>query len=188
MELSELKEKVAECTLCDLYKNRNKAVFSRGFYKAPIVICGMCPGPDENEVGYPFVGPAGKILDLALDEVFTGETESSDYVYITNLVKCFVKPGTTLDKKWMNTCLPYFVVQLILIKPKVIVGLGKDVCNYLLNSDTPIGAMRGKVYDYSKSIKMVCTYHPSYLVRGGGTKHRDFKKLVSDIKMACDLI
>lgn len=188
MELNELKERASECRLCDLHTGRNKAVFSRGHHEASIVVCGMCPGPDENKVGYPFVGAAGKILDSALNEVFVGEADPSDYVYITNLVKCFVNPGTTLEKRWMTACLPYLVAQLTIIKPKVVVGLGKDVCNYLLNVDSPIGHMRSKVYDYSKSIKMICTYHPSYLARGGGTNHRDFNKLVRDLKLAYDLI
>jgi len=138
----------------------------------------MCPGPEENKAGVPFVGTAGKILDAILLGAFG--KDSLD-VYVTNLVKCFVPPGTKLDDHWMSTCLPYFLVQLKLIQPKVVIALGKDVSNYLLNNDKTMGSMRGKVYDYM-GLKLVSTYHPSYLARGGGVKHKHFDRVVNDFQ------
>ncbi len=198
MDLNKLRDTAAKCELCDLCRGRNKPVFSRGNPGADTVICGMCPGPEENAVGYPFVGTAGKILDEILRAVFftdpyiarsiiTGETKLDDRVYITNLVKCFVPPGTKLTTEWMNTCLPYFLVQLNLIKPKVIIALGKDVGNFLLNNDLNIGVMRGKEYRYMSST-LICSYHPSYLARGGGSKHRHFSRVVDDFKLAVRFI
>ncbi len=181
MDLNKLRDTAAKCELCDLCRGRNKPVFSRGNPGADMVICGMCPGPEENAVGYPFVGTAGKILDEIL------HTISFDNVYITNLVKCFVPPGTKLTTEWMNTCLPYFLVQLNLIKPKVIIALGKDVGNFLLNNDLNIGVMRGKEYRYMSST-LICSYHPSYLARGGGSKHRHFSRVVDDFKLAVRFI
>jgi DNA polymerase len=183
MDLQTVQETAATCELCDLYKGRNKPVFARGNPKADMVACGMCPGPRENNVGYPFVGDAGAVLDEVLYSIFSGETEPSDYVNITNLVKCYVKPGTKLLEEWMIRCLPYFVAQIHFIQPKVIVGLGGDVCNFLLNNDLKIGQMRGKEYSYMGA-KFIPTYHPSYLLRGGGIKHRHFNFVVGDFKKA----
>ncbi len=189
MNLNDLKDTAAKCELCDLCRSRNKPVFSRGNPEADMVICGMCPGPEENAVGFPFVGTAGKILDEILQTIFTKESEFPPhyYVYITNLVKCFVPPGTKLATEWMNTCLPYFLVQINIIKPKVIISLGKDVGNFLLNNDLNMGVMRGKEYKYMSST-LICSYHPSYLARGGGSKHRHFSRVVDDFKLAVRFI
>ncbi len=191
MDLELVQQTAEYCTLCDLCKNRIKPVFGRGNPDADIVVCGMCPGPDENKIGLPFVGTAGKILDGPggiLHQIFTGETEPSDYVYITNLVKCYVQPGTKLSEKWMIRCLSYFVAQIHFIKPKVIIGLGGDVCNFLLNNDfLKIGQMRGKEYKYMGA-KFIPTYHPSYLARGGGIKHRHFNIVVEDFRRALKYI
>jgi len=140
----------------------------------------MCPGPDENKVGIPFVGAAGKILDSILNQM-------NYQTYITNLVKCYVQPGIPLDQKWMNICFPYFVIQMNIIRPKVVIALGKDVSNFLLNRDEKIGALRNKAYDYLSS-KLICTYHPSYLARGGGENHRDYIKVINDFNMATKYI
>ncbi len=188
MNLQTVQDTAATCELCGLCKNRIKPVFSRGYYDADIVVCGMCPGPDENKIGIPFVGTAGKILDEILGNIFTGETEPHDHVYITNLVKCYVQPGTALKEEWMVRCLPYFVAQIHFIKPKVIIGLGGDVCNFLVDRDSKIGQMRVRgVYHYMGA-KFIPTYHPSYLARGGGIKHRHFNIVVEDFKQALKYI
>lgn len=190
MNLDTVQQVAKHCILCSLCENRIKPVFGRGNPDADIVVCGMCPGPDENRIGLPFVGTAGKILDGpdgVLQQVFTGETEPNDYVNITNLVKCFVQPGTKLNKQWMVRCLPYFVAQIHFIKPKVIIGLGGDVCNFLLNNDLKIGQMRGKEYKYMGA-KFIPTYHPSYLARGGGIKHKHFNIVVEDFRQALKYI
>jgi len=188
MDLERLKTIQATCELCSLYKTRQRPVFERrsGIWKengpAEVMICGMCPGPEENKYGIPFIGTAGKILDAILEETINDRS-----VYITNLVKCFVTPGKSLEHEWMTTCLPYLLVQISLLKPKVIIGLGKDVCNYLLNTDAAIGKLRGNVYNYMGT-KLICTYHPSYLARGGGVNHRDFAKVLEDFKKAVSLL
>ena len=179
MDLKDLQLTAAECELCGLCRGRNKPVFARGDSSSKVVFCGMCPGPDENKAGIPFVGAAGQLLDAIL----VGAFGDNDSVYITNLVKCFVAPGTKLDNHWMSTCLPYFLVHLKLIQPKVIIALGKDVCNFLLNNEDNMGSMRGNVYDYMGT-KLIGSYHPSYLARGGGVKHKDFDRVVNDFKKA----
>ena len=182
MNLKDLQSTAAKCELCELHKGRIEPVFAKGSDVSRIVVCGMCPGPDENKAGVPFVGTAGKILDAILLNAFGDDSSSLD-VYVTNLVKCFVPPGIKLDPHWMNTCLPYFLVQLKLIQPKIIIALGKDVSNFLLRNDNNMGSMRGNVYRYM-GIKLMSTYHPSYLARGGGIEHKHFGMVVKDFKKA----
>jgi len=176
--MEKVQEQAAQCTFCELYAGRNKPVFARGNGR-DVFICGMCPGPEENQIGKPFVGTAGKILDVILDRVFS----SSDF-YITNLVKCFVQPGLPLRKEWMSACLPYLLVQLHLIQPKVIILLGGDVSQYLLGTDARIGQLRTMDNLFYMKIPVVCTYHPSYLARGGGVKHIHFERVVKDFERA----
>ena len=180
MNLKDLQLTASKCELCELYKGRIEPVFDKGSPTSKIVTCGMCPGPQENEAGIPFVGDAGKIIDAILLDAFGNDSSSLD-VYVTNLVKCFVPPGTKLDTHWMNTCLPYFLVQLKLIQPKVIIALGRDVSNFLLNNENSMGNMRGNMYRYM-GIHLMSTYHPSYLARGGGVKHKHFDIVVNDFK------
>lgn len=186
LDLKIIESAAANCTLCDLHKGQIKPVFAKGSPVSEIVICGMCPGPEENKVGIPFVGVAGEVLDAILLEAF-GKVSSSLDVYVTNLVKCFVPPGTKLDPKWMGACLPYFLVQLKLIEPKVIIALGKDVSNFLLNNEDSMGNMRGNVYSYMGK-HLISTYHPSYLARAGGVKHRHFDRVVKDFGKALILL
>lgn len=186
MNLDRLKHEASICTLCDLHLGRNIPVFSRGQDSADILICGMCPGPYENKTGVPFVGAAGKLLDNIIREAFTDK--HSFGIHITNIVKCFVTPGISLKDEWMHSCLPYFIVQLELVKPKVIIALGKDVCNFMLGTDNSMGSMRGKIYDYLYDSKLICSYHPSYLTRGGGIKHKHYSRVVDDFKIALNII
>jgi DNA polymerase len=186
MNLKELQETADKCELCELCKGRVEPVFAKGSPASEIIVCGMCPGPEENKVGVPFVGAAGKVLNDILFGSF-GRYSSSLDIYVTNLVKCFVPPGKKLEPNWMNTCLPYLLVQIKLIQPKVIIALGKDVSNFLLNNEESMGNMRGKVYDYM-GIKLISTYHPSYLARSGGIKHKHFNRVVDDFKLSLEFM
>lgn len=185
MDLPELESIAAKCTLCELNTGRIKPVFARGSHDSRIIVCGMCPGRDENNAGSPFVGKAGKILDSVLVEAFGDSSSSNIDVYITNLVKCFVPPGTPLQENWMSSCLPYFISQIGLIRPKVIIALGRDVSNFLLSNDWIMKNLRGKVFEYmGGKVKLISTYHPSYLARGGGTKHFAYPKVVEDFRIS----
>jgi DNA polymerase len=184
MDLKELKNEVSKCTLCNLSINRRITVFSKGNENADIMICGMCPGPDENsdsnEEGYPFVGRAGKHLDEILEDVDL----SLDDVYITNVVKCFLQPGIRLEDDWIDSCFPYLVGQITNVNPKVIVALGADAGRSLLNvgKNIPLSYMREKYYNFTNSIKLFVTYHPSYFLRSGGRKHRHYNRIISDLE------
>jgi uracil-DNA glycosylase len=180
MDLQVIEKAVAECTACELHHNRKRCVFARGFDLADIMIVGMVPGPEENEVGLPFVGRAGKMLDNVLNRAGLGTSD----VYITNTVKCALRPGIPLKDSWISYCLPFLIAQIYLVKPRFIITLGADATNALLGFplDTKIGALRGSVHSYSDDIRVIPTYHPSYLIRGGGEKHEHYNRVVEDFK------
>ena len=183
MDLKSLQDAAASCTRCELHKGRNKPVFAKGNSKSKIMVCGMVPAGDENKVGLPFVGRAGQLLDTILAEL--GWT--LDDVYVTNLVKCYLAAGLPLKSNWIDSCLPYLIAQIGAIKPKVIITLGKDASVVLLAEDPKkaLGKIRQqRVYDYAPDIRVIPTYHPSYLLRGGGTGHRSFPDVVNDFLLA----
>jgi Uracil-DNA glycosylase len=186
MNLNELKKEAAQCKLCELHHNRLKPVFGKWNENADVVVCGMCPGPDENVAGLPFVGRSGKLLDQIISSSNFGAASTSK-IYITNLVKCFLKPGIKLDTVWIENCLPYFILQLQIIKPKLIIGLGGDVCNFLLNNDWAVKAMREKTFKYL-NYDLICSYHPSFFVRKGGSSHPDFYKALEDFNFAYHIL
>jgi DNA polymerase len=184
MEHSELASIAATCTQCGLHKTRTNPVFSRGNPKAKLMVCGMVPGPDEDKAGLPFVGRAGQLLNGILDSIDIVDNE----VYITNLVKCWLKPGLDLEKDWIGHCFQYILAEILMIKPKAVITLGLPASITLLGMDdkTRMGSIRGKVYGYSDQpkIEVVPTYHPSYLLRGGGVKHDKYPKVIEDFELA----
>lgn len=185
MNLKSLEAAAANCRLCSLHKGRKNPVFAKGSSAAEFMICGMVPAHDENEVGIPFVGRAGKLLDEILAEVDLNLKS----VYITNLVKCFLQAGKSLEQEWIDACLPYLLVQIDIIKPKVIVALGKDASNALTlpDKDLPMYKLRNNVYNYGY-IKVVPTYHPSYLLRKGGKGTEDYNKVIDDFNKAKNIL
>jgi uracil-DNA glycosylase family 4 len=178
MDLNELKIMASTCTLCDLYRGRDKAVFDKGNSNSNIMICGMVPADEENKVGLPFVGRAGKLLDSIIEDA--GLTLND--VYITNLVKCYLKAGLSLQRGWIDACLPYLIVQVGIIRPKVIITLGKDASTALLGIESKVSLgkiIKQKSYNYGEGIKVYPTYHPSYLLRGGGKNHKNYEDVVN---------
>ncbi len=186
MNIELLQDTAASCTRCELHKGRLNPVFAKGNPNAKIMICGMVPAYDENKVGLPFVGRAGQLLDKILaDSWWTLEG-----VYITNLVKCFLAAGLPLQQPWIESCLPYLITQIGIIKPKVIITLGKDASITLLAMDPKIalGKIRGQVFEYGSGIKVIPTYHPSYLLRGGGENHRSYPDVLRDFQLASEIV
>ena len=174
-----VEKRAAGCTLCELHTNRIKPVFSRGD-STGFMVLGMVPGPDENEAGSPFVGRAGNLLDIIL-----GDTDLIGKVYITNIVKCALKPGIALKQDWIDNCILYLLAQISRLQPKIILTLGADATNGLLGNplDTKIGDLRGRAHDYMGT-HVVPTYHPSYLLRGGGVQHKQYSKVIEDFELA----
>ena len=178
--LEDLRKLAAKCNRCDLYKGRINPVFDKGNSEAKIMICGMVPAHEENLAGLPFVGRAGKLLDVILNDIDL----TYDDVYITNLVKCFVAAGKPLSKEWIERCRSFLYLQIQLINPQIIITLGADASQNLADSDLPIGKLRGKLLYYTDDILIVPTYHPSYLLRGGGTKSDKYSDVIDDFKLA----
>jgi DNA polymerase len=167
------------CTLCELHQGRIKPVFAKGDPRSRFLICGMVPGPEENKEGVPFVGRAGGMLGVILAEV------GLPGVYITNFVKCALKPGIPLTQHWIDCCSPFILTQILAIQPKIIITLGADSTNALLGLplDTKIGSTRGRAHEYFNT-HVVPTYHPSYLIRGGGIKHKHYGRVIEDFELA----
>jgi len=184
MTLEEIELMAALCKQCKLHKTRTHPVFAKGNPKAKLMICGMVPGPEEDKAGIPFVGRSGQLLDKILASI--GIT--LDSVYITNLVKCWLKPGLDLEHEWIAACLQYIITQINIIRPSVIVTLGLPASITLLGlpEDSRMGRIRGTVYTYSAAAKIetIPTYHPSYLLRKGGEKSDDYPKVLEDFDLA----
>jgi len=190
MNLDYLQNKVANCRMCSLAKTRKVPVFAKGNPYAKLLVCGMCPGPEENslenEMGWPFIGRAGKQLDEILEDTKLTQKD----VYITNLVKCFVKPGIRLDDRNIDRCMPYMIEQIGAISPKIVLALGADAGRALLNKpkSTSLSSMRGKRYKFTEAISIIVTYHPSYFFRLGGRKHDHYSRIIDDIEWAKEII
>jgi DNA polymerase len=187
MDLLALQTTAASCNRCELHKGRNKPVFAKGNSESKLMICGMVPADDENKVGLPFVGRAGQLLDKILAEL--GWTLND--VYITNLVKCYLAAGLPLQSYWIDSCLPYLIAQIGVIKPKVIITLGKDASVTLLGEDSKksLSSIRHqRVYDYAPNIKIIPSYHPSYLLRGGGQNHKSYPDVIKDFLLAKEIL
>ena len=178
-ELKMVEDRAARCTLCELNSNRISPVFARGD-TTDFMICGMVPGPDENRAGIPFIGRAGKLLNVILSDV-----QLIDKVYITNIVKCALTPGIPLKQDWIDNCIMFLLAQIGKTRPMVSVTLGADATNGMLGNplDTKVGDLRGKPHVYMGT-HIVPTYHPSYLLRGGGVKHKQYGKVKEDFELA----
>lgn len=190
LDLEEVQNQAAVCNSCDLHLERRVPVFAKGSPFSKIMICGMCPGPGENsefnEMGWPFVGRAGKHLDEILEDANLTQKE----VYITNVVKCYVKPGIRLEDYWIDCCLPHLINQISCIEPEIIVALGADAGRALLNKplSTSLGSMRGKRYKFTDKISIIVTYHPSYFLRSGGRKHKHYNRILEDLKWVKEIV
>ena len=161
MDWPQLKESVAACTACPLHKSRNKAVFGVGDEQADWLFVGEGPGADEDLKGEPFVGQAGKLLDNMLAAI--GLKRGAN-VYIANVVKSRPPGNRNPEPLEVAQCEPYLHRQIELIKPKLIVALGKVAAVNLLHREASVASLRGKVLAY-RGIPMIVTYHPAYLLR-----------------------
>jgi uracil-DNA glycosylase len=153
---------VRACTLCPLHATRTQTVFGVGRRDAQLLVIGEAPGADEDRQGEPFVGRAGQLLNAMLHAI--GHERAA--VYIANILKC--RPPSNRDPRpeEASCCTPYLEQQIVLIKPRVILAVGRIAGQWLLQSDAPIGRLRGQVYHYGTArTPLVITYHPAYLLR-----------------------
>ena len=161
MDWAQLKASVAGCTACDLSRTRNRTVVGVGDEAANWLFVGEAPGADEDAQGEPFVGQAGRLLDNMLAAI--GLARGAD-VYIANIVKCRPPGNRNPDAVEASCCGPYLQRQIELLRPRLIVALGKIAAANLLGRESTIAALRGQVHSY-RGIPLIVTYHPSYLLR-----------------------
>ncbi|PJB05673.1 MAG: hypothetical protein CO126_03110 [Hydrogenophilales bacterium CG_4_9_14_3_um_filter_63_34] len=165
---------IKTCTRCDLHKSRTQGVPGVGDIRAEWLFIGEAPGADEDRLGEPFVGQAGKLLDAMLAAL---RLKRGENVYIANVLKSRPPGNRGPRPEEVAACLPYLERQIDLIKPKLIVALGRIAAQNLLATDTPIGKLRGRVHQY-RGVPLVVTYHPAYLLRSPADKARAWEDLV----------
>jgi len=151
---------IDECQLCPLWTTRNKLVYGSGNPNARLLIIGEAPGAEEDRTGKPFVGRAGQLLDKILAAVEL----SRDEVYITNILKSRPPGNRDPQPDEVKSCLPYLHEQIRLIKPKLILALGRIAGQTLLHTNTPLGKLRSTWHDYH-GVPLIVTYHPAALLR-----------------------
>jgi uracil-DNA glycosylase len=170
-----LQAAVAVCRMCRLCETRTNTVFGVGPRGAPLMVVGEGPGADEDARGEPFVGRAGKLLDEMLRAI--GRSRERD-TFIANVVKCRPPGNREPAEDEAESCRPYLEQQLRLVRPKLIVALGRVAAQRLLATDTPIGKMRGQTYTWGpESTPLMVTYHPAYLLRSPADKAKSWEDL-----------
>ena len=174
MDWDELKDTVRACTACGLCRQRKQAVFGVGAESATWLFIGEGPGADEDELGEPFVGQAGKLLDSMLAAI---GIKRGREVYIANVVKCRPPGNRNPTVEEAAACAPFLDRQIELVKPKIIVALGKTAAARLLNTEANLGSLRGKAHGY-KGTPLVVTYHPAYLLRSLPEKAKAWEDLL----------
>jgi uracil-DNA glycosylase len=161
MGWDQLKTSVENCIACPLCQSRSRTVFGVGDMNADWLYVGEGPGAEEDATGEPFVGPSGKLLDNMLAAI---NLKRGQNVYIANIVKCR-PPGNrnpTFDEG--QQCEPYLTRQIELIKPKLIIALGRIAAQNLLHTDATLASLRGRLHEHC-DIPVIVTYHPAYLLR-----------------------
>lgn len=169
----DLEARIRECDACALCKRRKQAVPGVGDRQADWLFVGEGPGAEEDERGEPFVGQAGRLLDNMLASI--GLARGND-VYIGNAVKCRPPNNRTPETDELAACFPYLERQIGLIKPRLIVALGRPAAQALLNQEVRIAAARGKLFEFG-GIPVVVTYHPAYLLRNLADKAKAWEDL-----------
>ena len=167
-----LREEVAACRACDLYRTRTQTVFGVGDTAADLLIIGEAPGADEDRQGEPFVGRAGQLLNAMLAAIGL----QREHVYIANILKC--RPPGNRDPKAdeVNACQGFLRRQVAAIRPRLILAVGRVSAQALLESGEPIGRLRGRLHRYGDT-PVLATYHPAYLLRSPGQKRKAWDDL-----------
>jgi DNA polymerase len=179
----ELKQAVPACTACALHKTRTQTVFGVGDESADWMLIGEAPGAEEDRLGEPFVGQAGKLLDNMLAAIGLARGRN---VYIANVLKCRPPGNRNPEPEEVARCSPYLERQIELVSPKLIVAMGRFAAQTLLDSDASIASLRGRVHRY-RDLPLVVTYHPAYLLRNLPDKAKAWADLLFAKKTMQDL-
>src|SRR4051794_17344877 len=179
--LAAVRADIGDCTRCKLHgQGRKQIVFGVGNPDADLMFVGEAPGADEDVQGIPFVGRAGQLLT---DIIEKGLKIPRADVYIANVIKCRPPGNRNPEQDEVETCEPFLFRQIDVIKPKVIVALGKFGAQTLLRTAEPISRLRGRVFDY-RGAKLIPTFHPAYLLRNPASK----REVWEDMKLVKELI
>lgn len=176
LSIHSLHEAASECRACDLWERATQTVFGEGPGKARVVMVGEQPGDQEDRAGRPFVGPAGQILDQALEAAGIDRS----VVYVTNVVKHFKwtprgkrRIHERPDREEVSACLPWLEAELAVIKPDVIVCLGATAAQALLGSDFRVTKQRGQIMASTFGAPIMATVHPSSILRAPDEQRRE---------------
>lgn len=170
----ELRARVAACTRCGLSATRTQTVFGVGNLQADWLIVGEAPGADEDRQGEPFVGRAGQLLNSMLRAVGLAREQ----VYIANVLKCRPPGNRDPNPSEAAECLPYLEQQIALLKPKIMLAVGRIAAQNLLRTDKTLGSLRQQVHRFGAAhVPLIVTYHPGYLLRTPGDKRKTWEDL-----------
>jgi len=170
-----VRAQVRGCTRCPLHSTRTQGVFGVGSREAQWLVVGEAPGAEEDRRGEPFVGRAGHLLDAMLRSIGLSRTTN---VYIANVLKS--RPPGNRDPKpeEVAACLPYLLEQIRLLRPRVMLAVGRIAAQNLLATDVPLGRLRGRVHHFGElNTPLIVTYHPAYLLRSPGDKRKAWEDL-----------
>lgn len=195
LTLPNLQRAALNCQACDLYKNATQTVFGEGPTKAQVMFVGEQPGDQEDKMGHPFVGPAGRFLDEALIEAKIHRSE----VYVTNVVKHFKWEAAQRGKRRIHkkprqseieACRPWLDSELKVVKPQVLVCLGASAAQAILGKDFRVTRDRGKLIPSDLAPQVMATTHPSSILRAPDSdeRHRQREAFVRDLKKVADLL
>lgn len=177
MDWPALQAAVAGCEACGLCRGRKNTVFGVGDVQADWMIVGEAPGEHEDLQGEPFVGLAGQLLDNMLRAVGRSRTGTGEQgAYIANVLKCRPPANRNPQPAEVAQCEPYLARQVALVKPKIILAMGRFAVQSLLKTDEPIGRLRGRVHRY-EGVPVIVTYHPAYLLRTPADKAKAWADL-----------
>jgi DNA polymerase len=178
--LAAIRADIGDCMRCKLHTlGRTQVVFGVGSPDADLLFVGEAPGADEDVQGIPFVGRAGQLLTKIIEAI--GLTR--DDVYIANIIKCRPPQNRNPEPDEVATCEPFLFRQIDIIKPKIIVALGKYAAQTLLRTETPISRLRGQQFDY-RGARLIPTFHPAYLLRNPSSK----REVWEDMKLVKRLL
>ena len=179
-DLAAIRADIGDCTRCKLHTlGRTQVVFGVGNPEADLMFVGEAPGRDEDLQGFPFVGRAGQLLTKIIEAIALTRED----VYIANVIKCRPPENRNPEPDEVETCEPFLFRQIDVIKPKVIVALGKFGAQTLLRTLDPISRLRGRVFEY-RGAKLIPTFHPAYLLRNPSSK----REVWEDMKLVRKLL
>src|SRR5579883_1244483 len=167
-----LRQAVAQCTACSLHQTRTQTVFGVGNREASLMLIGEAPGFHEDQQGEPFVGRAGQLLTAMLNTIgFARES-----VYIANILKCRPPENRDPMPEEVAQCTGFLEKQIALVQPKLLLAVGRIAAHFLLNSQSSLHQLRGKIHEY-RNTPLIITYHPAYLLRNPADKGKAFQDL-----------